>query len=269
MKFAAYLLLGAFALAAAAPHPENAVVPEETFVQDADSSCDDVFGALDEDTGVPADLYTLADNLLEEGKDMLKEKLPELLKCHKQKSLLRKACKTAEKGLSEAIDALGAKSLIDQVVAALKPKAEEFFEDHNGAEIAEVADTFVKAKGMNRKKAKKFISEELSHVLGLLLNELQPPLMKLIPAFFFKLVPGWSLVPKKLKKMIIAKVYDATTQGDAYAKLTEKFQELMHKLAVHVVKITTIDQAVTKVVMDTPVPCAFQLAMKLASSVSC
>lgn len=270
------LLLAAIALAAAVPHSESAVVPEETFAQGAesqgiveDNDCN-VFGALDAETGVPMDLYTLADDILKEGKNILKEKLPGLLKCDKKRWYARKACEKVETGLKEAVHKLGAKSIVDQLVAALKPQAEQFFEDHNGEEIHDLAMTFGKAKAMTRKKAKTFVGEQLSDILGQLMSLLQVPLMKLIPKFFFKLIPGWQLVPKDMKNTIIDKVYDATTkESDEYAQLTKKFQELMHKAAAHIVKITTVDALVTTFVKETPSVCAFDLAMKFATSASC
>jgi len=262
------------ALSAAAPVAENTVVPEElsdaALVKDPERQCN-VFGALDKETKVPADLYELADQLLKQGKEIIKEQMPGVLKCSTKGWYQRRACKKIQASLLTAVDELKSKVLIDQLVAALKPEAEKFFESDHGEEIEELAATFGKAKAMTKGKALVFVSKELSTVVAQLLSQLQEPMMKLVPGLVFKLIPGWKLVPKAYKTLIIDTIHDTAKEAapGAHGKLTAKFQELALKAAQHVVKVTTVDQAVTKVVMETPLICAFDLAQQFAQAASC
>merc|ERR1711871_1213548 len=109
----------------------------------------------------------------------------------------------------------------------------------------------------------------LDTTLAQLLAKLQEPLMKVIPGVFLKLIPGWKLVPKKIKKKITDKIYSlATSTGgaaqDALDKLTKKFQELCAVAADHIVKLTTIDHILTSAVLDTKLECIWNLAERFS-----
>lgn len=260
------VILGAVA---DAQHSENAVVPEENFVEESlmtQAECN-VFGALDKETAVPMNLYKIAGELLKEAKATIGTELKGVLECGKWKSYWKKrSCKKIEKGVLTGIKNLNAKELIDLLVVALKPHAVAFFHADEYKEIHVLAETFSKAKPMEPKKAETFVANHLSTELGQILSTLQEPMMKLIPTILFNFIPGWSFVPSDWKTMIIDKVHSDTkaAAGDAHGELTEKFKELMHKTAAHIIKVTAIGEMVTDVIMDTPAICAYDLAQKFA-----
>jgi len=265
----AMVFLGAAASAeteATAQHPANAVIPEENFVEDPEPSgaeCN-IFGALEKETAVPLNLYKIAGELLTEAKGIIGESLKGVLKCStKYYSYQRNACSNVETKLVAAIKDLKSKALVDQLVAALKPHAVAFFTAKEGEKVAALATTFKEAKPMPAEEANTFVAGHLSTELGQLLSKLQKPMMKLIPTILFAFIPGWSLVPQKA--LIIETATTATiAAGDDHAKLTEKFQQLMHVTATHIITVTAISELVTKAITDSPAICALGLAQKFA-----
>lgn len=117
---------------------------------------------------------------------------------------------------------------------------------------------------MPEAEAETFVAHQLSTELGQLLSTLQEPMMKLIPTILLNFIPGWLLVPSSVRRLIIEQIHSNAKTTKAHAKLTEKFQELMHKAATHIIKVTAIGELVTQVIMDTPAICAFGLAQKFA-----
>ena len=264
LVLALVLMMGAFC--AAAQHPDNAVVPEENFVQEIETAECNVFGALNKENAVPINLYKIARELLEKVKPVIGVGIKGVLECEKRGYWGKKSCTKLQTKVLTGIKELNAKELIDQLVVALKPHAVTFFQAQNGKEIAILAKTFGEAKAMEAEEAETFVASHLSTELGQLLSQLQEPMMKLIPTILFNFIPGWSLAPASMKRLIINKVHSDCTQaaGDAHGKLTEKFQELMNQAATHIIKVTAIGELVTKVITDTPAICAFALAQKFA-----
>lgn len=251
-----------------AQHPENAIVPEESFVEEGGSPQEgaecNIFGALEKETAVPLNLYKIAGELLKEAKGVIGNGLKGVLKCSKIGwAWQRRKCKSLESTLLEGIKNLKSKHLINQLVVALKPHAVAFFKAEEGKKVAVLATTFNEAKPMGKEEAETFVASQLSTELGQLLSLLQKPMMKLIPTILFAFIPGWSLVPKK--ELIIETATTAAIQaGDDHGRLTDKFQELMHQAATHIIKVTAIGELVSKVITDTPAICAFGLAQKFA-----